>query len=152
MGVALPVVGGHWFLVPEKGVGDHEHPHVAEVEIQLKHTQPPASQDGKTWHEDGHEGEAGRKTTKWSAVGKGLCEWAAQQPDRRSSAHRQKGSALNTSYKEQSPTLSPLNEDQLPHFYKIRLLACLSGEFFFFFWVLFLNLVSQQMASTLIWY
>ena len=131
-GSSLTCGGGALTSGTWEGGGDHEHPHVAEVEIQLKHTQPPASQDGKTWYEDGHEGEAGGKTTKWSVVGKGLCERAAQQSDWRSSAHRQKGSAPNTSCKEQSPTLSPLNEDQLPHFYKTRLLACLSGDFFFF--------------------
>ena len=32
----------------------------------------------------------------------------------------------------ESPRLSPLNEDQLPQSYKIRLLVCLFGDFFFF--------------------
>ena len=36
---------------------------MAHIEIQLEHSHPPPSRDGKSWCEE----EAGRKTTKWSA-------------------------------------------------------------------------------------
>ena len=58
-------------------MGDHERPQVGGVESHLEHIQSPTSQDGKNWYEDGREEEAGRKTTKWPAVGRGRCEWVA---------------------------------------------------------------------------
>lgn len=91
--------GGHWFLVPEKRVGDHEHGR--SWDPAGTHTASSLSRWEKLiWRWPWWE--AGRKTPKRSAVGRGLCEWAAQQSDWRSSAHRQKASAFNTRFKEQS--------------------------------------------------